>query len=99
MIMFSVGDSSSEQNDEGSALDESDPMKYCSHIQGRIKQTQQRVAKQKIEATMTTEECMKEREIQRHQLQEIFQVMEGQKDMFGVKDVSDIQEQLKMYVQ
>jgi len=48
---------------------------------------------------MTAEERDKEREIQRHQLEEIFRVMEEQKDTFGVKDVTDIQEQLKMYVQ
>jgi len=48
---------------------------------------------------MTAEERSKEREIQRQQLEDIFRVMEGQKEMFGVSDVSDVQEQLKMYIQ
>jgi len=48
---------------------------------------------------MSAEERCKEREIQCRQLEEIFCLMEEQKDTFGVKDVSDIQEQLKMYVQ
>jgi len=77
----------------------SDPLKFCSHIQGQIKQTKHRIAQQKIEEKMTAEERDKEREIQRRQLEEIFSVMEEQKDTFGVKDVTDIQEQLKMYVQ
>jgi len=48
---------------------------------------------------MSQEERDKEREIQRRQLEEIFRVMEEQKDKFGVNDVMDIQEQLKMYIQ
>jgi len=48
---------------------------------------------------MTPEERGQEREIQRRQLEEIFRVMEEQKDKFGVKDVADVQEQLKMYIQ
>lgn len=74
-------------------------MKFCSHIQSQIKQTKQRIAQKKIEEKMTAEERSKEREIQRQQLEDIFRVMEGQKEMFGVSDVSDVQEQLKMYIQ
>jgi len=74
-------------------------MKFCSHIQSQIKQTKHRVAQQQIESKMSQEERDKEREIQRRQLEEIFRVMEEQKDKFGVNDVMDIQEQLKMYIQ
>lgn len=48
---------------------------------------------------MTAEERNEEREIQRRQLEEIFRVMEEQKEKFGVNDVADVQEQLKMYIQ
>jgi len=74
-------------------------MKFCSHIQSQIKQTKHRVAQQQIESKMSQEDRDKEREIQRRQLEEIFRVMEEQKDKFGVNDVTDIQEQLKMYIQ
>jgi len=77
----------------------SDPVKFCSHIPGHIKQTKHRITQQKIEATMTPEERNKEREIQRRQLEEIFRVMEEQKDKFGVNDFADVQEQMKMYIQ
>jgi len=74
-------------------------VKFCSHIPGHIKQTKHRIAQQKIEATMTQEERNQEREIQRRQLEEIFHVMEDQKDKFGVNDMADIQDQMKMYIQ
>jgi len=45
---------------------------------------------------MTAEERDKERDIQ---LEEIFRVMEEQKEIFGVNDVSNVQEQLNMYIQ
>ena len=77
----------------------SDSVKFCSHIPGHIKQTKHRITQQKIEATMTPEERNKEREIQRRQLEEIFRVMEEQKDKFGVNDFADVQEQMKMYIQ
>jgi len=77
----------------------SDPVKFCSHIQGEIKKTKHRIAQQKIEESMSFDERNKERDIQRRQLEEIFRVMEEQKEKFGVNDVSDIQEQLKMYIQ
>jgi len=94
-----IGDTNSEPPDSGRASARSDPMKFCSHIQGQIKKTKHRVAQEKIEATMTEEERGKERDIQRRQLEEIFRVMEEQKEVFGVNDVSDVQEQLKMYIQ
>lgn len=77
----------------------SDPVKFCSHIPGHIKQTKHRIAQQKIEATMTQEERNQEREIQHRQMEEIFRVMEDQKDKFGVNDMADIQDQMKMYIQ
>ena len=76
-----------------------DPMRFCSHIQGQIKKTQHRITQQKVEETMTHEERSKERDIQRQQLEEIFRMMEEHKEKFGVNDVSDVQEQLKMYIQ
>jgi len=94
-----VGDASSKCQDSDRDFARSDPMKFCSHIQGQIKKTQHRVAQQKIESTMTEQERSKERDIQRQQLEEIFRVMEEQKEKFGVNDVSDVQEQLKMYIQ
>jgi len=94
-----VDDTNSERQDCGPALARSDPMKFCSHIQGQIKQTKHRIAQQKIEASMSAEERDKERDIQHRQLEEIFRVMEEQKETFGVNDVSDVQEQLKMYIQ
>jgi len=74
-------------------------VKFCSHIPGHIKQTKHRIAQQKIEATMTQEERNQEREIQHRQMEEIFRVMEDQKDKFGVNDMADIQDQMKMYIQ
>jgi uncharacterized membrane protein YccC len=76
-----------------------DPVDYCSHIQRQVKKTRQRIAQQKIEATMTREQRDEEREVQRKQLEEIFRLMEEQKEKFGIKDADDVKEQLKLYVQ
>jgi len=92
-----LDDTSLERQDDDQTR--SDPVKFCSHIPGHIKQTKHRIAQQKIEATMTPEERSQEREIQRRQLEEIFRVMEEQKDKFGVNDFTDVQEQMKMYIQ
>lgn len=94
-----VDDINSERQDVDQSLMRSDPMKFCSHIQSQIKQAKHRIAQQKIESKMSDEERSQEREIQRRQLEEIFCLMEEQKEQFGVNDVSDVQEQLKMYIQ
>jgi len=48
---------------------------------------------------VTAEERDKERDMQLRQLEKIFRVMEEQKETLGVNDVSDVQKQLKMYIQ
>ena len=64
-----------------------------------MKKTKQRVALKKIEAEMTKEQRELEREIQRKQLEDIFKLMEEQKEEFGISSVDDVQEQMKLYVQ
>lgn len=76
-----------------------DPVEYCNHIQREVKKARQRVALQKIESEMSSEQRHREREIQRQQLENIFKLMEDQKERFGVGSVDDVQEQMKLYIQ
>lgn len=74
-----------------------DPLAYCSHIPGEIRRTQQRIVLEEAEKAMDEEARKKEREIQRQQLAAIFNLMEKQKDKFGVDSMEDINEQMKLY--
>lgn len=53
---------------------------------------------EKIEAEMTEEQKEEERQAQRRQLEEIFKLMENNKDEFGLSSVDEIQEQMKLYI-
>ena len=84
----------------GSVLDaKSDPVEYCTHIQSQIKQTQHRLTQDKIMSKLTRQQLEEEREIQRRQLEDIFRLMEENKEKFGVNDVDDVRDQMKLYVQ
>jgi len=50
-------------------------------------------------AKLTRQQLEEEREIQRRQLEDIFRLMEENKEKFGVNDVNDVQDQMKLYVQ
>jgi len=50
-------------------------------------------------AKLTRQQLEEEREIQRRQLEDIFRLMEDNKETFGVNDVNDVQDQMKLYVQ
>jgi DNA topoisomerase VI subunit B len=76
-----------------------DPVEYCTHIQSQIKQTQHRLAQEKVMSKLSQKQQEEEREIQRRQLEDIFRLMEEHKEKFGVSDVGDVKEQLKLYVQ
>ncbi|KAK6187272.1 hypothetical protein SNE40_005336 [Patella caerulea] len=76
---------------------EIDPVEYCEHIQGEVKRVKQKVATKKIQESMSPEQLQAERDIQRQQLEQIFSLMKEQEDKFGVKTVTDIQEQMKLY--
>ncbi|GFN79848.1 matrix-remodeling-associated protein 7-like [Plakobranchus ocellatus] len=74
-----------------------DPVDYCEHIQGEIKRVQQKVATKSIAESLTEEQLMEEREIQRRQLADIFRLMQEQQDRFGIGTMDDMQEQMKLY--
>lgn len=76
-----------------------DPVEFCGHIQHEIKKTKQRVAMEKIGSGLTQEQRELEREIQRQQLDEIFHMMEEQKDKFGMSSVDDVHQQMSLYIQ
>lgn len=77
----------------------SDPMEYCAHLQREIKKTKQRVALEKINSEMTKEQRDLEREVQRRQLEDIFRMMEEQKEKFGMSSVDDVRHQMRLYIQ
>lgn len=50
-----------------------------------------------IENQMTEEELDQEKEMQRKQLEEIFKLLENDKDKYGVTTMDDLQAQMKLY--
>ena len=74
-----------------------DPIEFCSHIPSEVRKTQQRIALDEAEKTMDDNAKAREREIQSEQLAAIFDLMERQKEKFGVDTMDDIQEQMKLY--
>ncbi|KAK3091255.1 hypothetical protein FSP39_018322 [Pinctada imbricata] len=74
-----------------------DPMEYCEHIQSEVKKAKQRVATKKIYPELTPEQMDEERRVQREQLQAIFKLMESQGGKFGIENIDDMQQQMKLY--
>ncbi|CAG5126505.1 unnamed protein product [Candidula unifasciata] len=74
-----------------------DPLEYCEHIQGEFKRVQQSVATKTIEKSLTEQQLMEEKEIQRKQLAEIFRLMQEQEERFGIGSMDDMKEQMKLY--
>lgn len=70
-------------------------VKDASNIQTYYKSS--RLGIKEIENQMTTEELAQERETQRKQLEEIFKLLETDKDKFGVTTMDDLQAQMKLY--
>lgn len=70
-------------------------VKDASEIQTYYKSS--RLGIREIENQMTMEELAEERETQRKQLEEIFKLLETDKDKFGVSSMDDLQAQMKLY--
>ncbi|XP_033116959.1 matrix-remodeling-associated protein 7-like [Anneissia japonica] len=83
------------------ADDNSDEMKEtdfrCESLQGKLKQARQRKMKEKLEGHMTEGQIDAESEAKKSQLEAIFQLMEQSKDTFGIDNMNDVQDQLKLY--
>ncbi|XP_061181967.1 matrix-remodeling-associated protein 7-like [Saccostrea echinata] len=76
---------------------EMDPLTYCEHIQSEVKKAKQRVTAKKFNKDLTEEQIEEEREVQRRQLQSIFELMQTESDRFGISSLEDVQSQMKLY--
>lgn len=76
---------------------EVDPMTYCEHIQSEVKKAKQRVTAKKFNKELTEEQIEEEREVQRKQLQSIFEMMKTDSERFGISSLDDVQSQMKLY--
>ena len=74
-----------------------DPLEYCEHIQSEVKKAKQRVAAKKVYPELSPEQMEEERRVQREQLQAIFQLMEKNGEKFGIDNMDDMQQQMKLY--
>lgn len=70
-------------------------MADASNIQTYYKSS--RLGIKDIENEMTEEELDQEKEMQRKQLEEIFKLLENDKDKYGVTTMDDLQAQMKLY--
>ncbi|KAL7070560.1 hypothetical protein ACQ4LE_010269 [Meloidogyne hapla] len=66
-------------------------------LHGKLATAQLRVKTQMLEQNMSEEEREKEQEIRQKQLAEIFQMMEAQKEKFGIEAKEEVVEQMKLY--
>ncbi|GAB6032632.1 hypothetical protein CHUAL_011511 [Chamberlinius hualienensis] len=55
-------------------------------------------AAEKVEASLSKKELAQEKQLQREQLKEIFELMKKKGDEFGMTDVSQMEEQMKLYI-
>lgn len=70
-------------------------VKDSSNIQTLYKSS--RLGIKEVESQMTKEELDQERQMQRKQLEEIFKLLETDKDKYGVTTMDDLQAQMKLY--
>ena len=76
---------------------EVDPMTYCEHIQSEVKKAKQRVTAKKFNKDLTEAQIEEEREVQMKQLQSIFEMMQTDRERFGINSLDDVQSQMKLY--
>ncbi|XP_070580616.1 matrix-remodeling-associated protein 7-like [Ptychodera flava] len=74
-----------------------DPLEYSEHIQGKVKQAKAKYITKQIEKKMTANQIAEEREVQRRQLEAIFNLMKQSENKFGTSSMEDIDEQFKLY--
>lgn len=66
-------------------------------LHGKLATAQLRAKTHMLEEAMSDDERQKERQIQQEQLAKIFEMMEAQKEKFGISDKGDLDEQMKLY--
>ncbi|XP_014779563.1 uncharacterized protein LOC106875805 isoform X1 [Octopus bimaculoides] len=74
---------------------EIDPMQFCQHIPSEVKKAKQRLTLKNIQ--LSEKELEEERAIQRHQLEEMFNLMKAQGDKFGLADINEMKQQMNLY--
>ena len=72
-------------------------MTYCEHIQSELKKAKQRVPAKKFNKDLTEAQIEEEREVQMKQLQSIFEMMQTDRERFGINSLDDVQSQMKLY--
>ncbi|XP_071954598.1 uncharacterized protein [Antedon mediterranea] len=69
----------------------------CESLQGKLKQVRHKKIKEKLEGDMTETQINAESEARKTQLEAIFKLMEQSKDTFGIEDMTEVKDQLKLY--
>ncbi|GAB1602806.1 matrix-remodeling-associated protein 7-like [Argonauta hians] len=72
-----------------------DPVQFCQHIPSELKKAKQRMTMKNIQ--LSEKELEEERAIQRHQLEEMFNLMKAQGDKFGLTDINEMKQQMHLY--
>ncbi|OQV25896.1 hypothetical protein BV898_00040 [Hypsibius exemplaris] len=74
-----------------------DPFEMAAHIPGELKKIQNKITTREMEKRLTEEQRKEEAQARREQLEQIFKLMQNQKDKFGAQNTDDIEEQMRMY--
>eukprot|EP00106_Octopus_bimaculoides_P012122 XP_014779564.1 PREDICTED: uncharacterized protein LOC106875805 isoform X2 [Octopus bimaculoides] len=86
---------SCEETQNPQTNSEIDPMQFCQHIPSEVKKAKQRLTLKNIQ--LSEKELEEERAIQRHQLEEMFNLMKAQGDKFGLADINEMKQQMNLY--
>uniref|UniRef100_A0A1B6LXW1 Matrix-remodeling-associated protein 7 helical domain-containing protein n=1 Tax=Graphocephala atropunctata TaxID=36148 RepID=A0A1B6LXW1_9HEMI len=66
-------------------------------IISKIKLGRQTLLAEKVAATLTEEQLQEEREVEKQQLEAIFQLLQTQQEKFQVASIKELEDQLKLY--
>ncbi|KAG8295400.1 hypothetical protein J6590_081280 [Homalodisca vitripennis] len=66
-------------------------------IISKLKIGRQTLLAEKVAASLTEEQLLEEREVEKQQLEAIFQLLQSQQDKFQVASIEELENQLKLY--
>ncbi|GAU91595.1 hypothetical protein RvY_03821-2 [Ramazzottius varieornatus] len=74
-----------------------DPLEFAMHIPGELKKIENKITTREMEKGLSEKQRLQEVETRRQQLEQIFKLMEREKDKFGDQNNEDLEEQMRMY--
>ncbi|CAM1303638.1 Uncharacterised protein g3559 [Pycnogonum litorale] len=74
-----------------------DILEFAEHVPAQVKKMKQKVTTKKIWQNMTEEDKRKEIDVQKQQLDDIFNLIQDHGEKFGISTISEMEEQMRLY--